>query len=479
MKNDAGAKLETIHIIAIGGTGVAPLACLLKQEGYQVRGSDGPLYPPMSGLLEREGIRPLPGFDPSHLHPKPDLVIVGNAVPRTNPEVAELERLGWPKMSMPEALGRFFLAERAPVVVAGTHGKTTTTGMAAWVYSRCGQDPGYLVGGLPRDLPTSFARGSGRRFVIEGDEYNAAYFDRGAKFLHYRPETVILTGVEHDHVDLYPDPESFVAAFRALIALLPSSGLLIADGDTARVRELAAAAPCAVRFYGLETNNDVRPLAVPETRPDGTRLRVRDDEEGEVTLELAVPGLHNVRNALAVWTLARRDGLAAADVLAALASFRGIQRRLERVGEPAGITVIDDFAHHPTEIEATLSALRQRFPGRRLVAVFEPRSLTSGRSFFQDDYLRAFSRADAVHLAPIFHARRLRDDERLDLGELVSRLRTQGVDAHAWDSIDAVLAGALSALRTGDVVVTMSSGSFDGMPRRIVEAVAARSAAAG
>ena len=196
------ARNKSIHIIAIGGTGVAPLACLLKQEGYQVRGSDLPLYPPMSDLLEREGLRPLPGFDASHLHPRPDLVIVGNAVPRTNPEVVELERLGWPKMSMPEALGTLFLAGRAPLVVAGTHGKTTTTAMGAWVYSQCGQDPGYLIGGLPRDLPSSFAKGAGRRFVIEGDEYNAAYFDRAAKFLHYRPQTVILTGVEHDHVDL-------------------------------------------------------------------------------------------------------------------------------------------------------------------------------------------------------------------------------------------------------------------------------------
>ena len=478
MTSERPTRRESIHIIAIGGTGVAPLACLLKQEGYQVRGSDGPLYPPMSGLLEREGIRPLPGFDPRHLEPRPDLVIVGNAVPRTNPEVAELERLGWPKMSMPEALGRFFLAERAPVVVAGTHGKTTTTGMAAWVYSRCGQDPGYLIGGLPRDLPSSFAKGTGRRFIIEGDEYNAAYFDRGPKFLHYRPQTVILTGVEHDHVDLYPDPASFVAAFRALVALLPESGLLIADGDAAKVRELAAAAPCAVRFYGLGTNNDVRPLAVPETRPEGTRLRVGDPEAGEVTLDLAVPGLHNVRNALAVWTLARRDGLAVDAVREALATFRGIQRRLERVGEPAGITVIDDFAHHPTEIDATLAALRQRFPGRRLVAVFEPRSLTSGRSFLRDDYLRAFSRADAAHFAPIFHARRLRDDERLDLAELVSLLRARGVDAAAWESVEAVLAAVLASIERGDVVVTMSSGSFDGMPRRIVEGVETRSAAA-
>ena len=470
---DAGrVGRRSIHIIAIGGTGVAPLACLLKQEGYQVRGSDGPLYPPMSDLLERAGIRPFAGFDPRHLQPRPDLVIVGNAVPRSNPEVAELERLGWPKMSMPEALGSFFLTGRDPVVVAGTHGKTTTTAMAAWVYSQCGMDPGYLVGGLPRDLPESFAKGSGRRFLIEGDEYNAAYFDRGAKFLHYRPQTVILTGVEHDHVDLYPDPESFLAAFRALVALLPEDGLLIADGDAANVRELAASAGCPVMFYGLGSENAVRPLAVPETTPDGTRFRVADGALGEVEIVIGVPGLHNVRNALAVWVLARRDRLPPEGVRAALASFRGVHRRLERVGEAAGVTVIDDFAHHPTEIEATLAALRQRFPKRRLVAVFEPRSLTSGRSFLAPDYLRAFARADVVHLAPIFHAGRLPHEERLDRGALIARLAERGVAAAAWDTLEALRDGVLAALAPGDVVVTMSSGSFDGMPRRLAEALA-------
>jgi UDP-N-acetylmuramate: L-alanyl-gamma-D-glutamyl-meso-diaminopimelate ligase len=472
MSANPDARTKSIHIIAIGGTGVAPLACLLQQEGYQVRGSDLPLYPPMSDLLAREGLRPLEGFDPSHLHPRPDLVIVGNAVPRTNPEVVELERLAWPKMSMPEALGAFFLAGRDPVVVAGTHGKTTTTALAAWVYSRCGHDPGYLIGGLPRDLPSSFAKGSGRRFVIEGDEYNAAYFDRAAKFLHYRPQTVILTGVEHDHVDLYATEESFVDAFRKLIALLPADGLLIADGDTAAVRELAAAAPCPVVLYGLGAECSVRPIEPPTLSPQGTAFRVFDGQQGEVALELAVPGMHNLRNALAVWTLARRDGLPVAAVRDALASFRGVHRRLERVGDAGGVTLIDDFAHHPTEIASTLAALRQRFPGRRLVAVFEPRSLTSGRSFLLDGYQRAFSHADVVHLAPIFHAGRLRDDERLDTGVLRSRLEQADVRVVLAPSVAAVLDGVLGSSRPGDVVVTMSSGSFDGMPRRILEGLA-------
>jgi UDP-N-acetylmuramate-alanine ligase len=288
-----------------------------------------------------------------------------------------------------------------------------------------------------------------------------------------------LTGVEHDHVDLYPDGESFVAAFRSLIALLPAGGLLIADGDTAKVRELAAAAPCPVVHYGLGPENRVRPLEPPVMRPEGTRFRVLDDEAGEISLALGVPGLHNVRNALAVWALARRDGLPVGAVRDAMASFRGVHRRLEPVGDAAGVTVIDDFAHHPTEVDATLAALRQRFPERRLVAVFEPRSLTSGRSFLLDDYRRAFSRADVVHLAPIFHARRLRDDERLDLGVLVAQLAGNGVRAVARDTAAALLDGVLATSEPGDVVVTMSSGSFDGMAQRIVEGLSGRGQIAG
>ncbi|HSM51360.1 MAG TPA: Mur ligase domain-containing protein, partial [Thermoanaerobaculia bacterium] len=227
-----------IHLIAIGGTGMAPLACLLQAEGHLVTGSDGPLYPPMSTLLEAAGIVPREGFSAAHLVPAPDLVVVGNAVPRQNPEAVAAEALGLPRLSMPEAMARFFLADRQPLVVAGTHGKTTTSALAAWVWTDCGRAPGYLVGGVPLALPGSFARGAGHRFVIEGDEYNAAYFDRGAKFLHYRPETVILTSLELDHTDLYPDLESLRAAFAALLALVPASGRIVACADDPEVRAL-------------------------------------------------------------------------------------------------------------------------------------------------------------------------------------------------------------------------------------------------
>src|SRR5258708_27283692 len=255
-----------VYMLAIGGTGMAPLACLLQEQGHRVRGTDGPLYPPMSTLLERAGILPAVGFDASHLEPRPDLVVVGNAVRRDNPEAVEAERLGVERLWMPQALSRFFLDGRRPLVVTGTHGKTTTTAMAAWVSSQCGADPGYLIGGAPRDLAGSFAGGGGERFIVEGDESTAAYFGRGAKFLHYRPETLILTSVEYDHADLYASPEALREAYRQVIAQLPADGLLVACGDTREVRELARRAPCRTILYGLEQGNEVRPAACEPTR---------------------------------------------------------------------------------------------------------------------------------------------------------------------------------------------------------------------
>ncbi len=476
------AAPQDIYLMAIGGTGMAPLACLLQEQGHAVRGTDGPLYPPMSTLLARAGIRPTVGYDAAHLAPRPDLVVVGNAIHRDNPEAVAAERSAVPLLSMPQALARFFLAGRRPLVVSGTHGKTTTTAMAAWVYRECGADPGYLIGGAPCDLPASFHDGDGDRFIVEGDEYNAAYFDRGPKFLHYRPETLLLTSVEHDHADLYPTPEILRAAYAKLVALLPADGLLAACGDTPEVRAiaaLAAAAGCPVVLYGLGEDNDLRPLGPIEARPEGSRFRLRDREAGEVEIELALAGEHNVVNALAVWAAARRDGLPAAAVAGALARFRGVKRRLEELPAGRGVTVVDDFAHHPTAVEKTLGALRQRYPGRRLVVLFEPRSLTAGRRMFDAAYHGAFRHADRVLFAPIFHAGRLGDEEKLDLAGLAADLTAAGVPADQLADTGEVFARALAEARPGDVLVTMSSGSFDGMPQRLAAALGPQTAGVG
>ncbi len=459
-----------IHIIAIGGTGTAPLACLLKQQGHRVRGSDGPLYPPMSDLLAAAGIAPRVGFDPAHLEPRPELVIVGNAVPRTNPETVAAAELGLEQISMPQALARFFLAGRRPLVVAGTHGKTTTTSLAAWVYTDCGADPGYLIGGVPLDLGRSFHAGGGQRFIIEGDEYNAAYFDRGPKFLHYQPQTAVLTSVEYDHADLYPRPEELLLAYRRLVELVPADGRLIACGDSPAVRGVAAAAACPVTFYGLAPANELRPTAL-EPRAGGVRMVVADPQAGEVELRLPLAGSHNASNALAVWAAARADGLPAERVAAALGRFGGVRRRQEELGTACGVTVVDDFAHHPTAVRETLAALRSRYPGRRLVAVFEPRSLTAGRAMFHDAYREAFALADRVLVAPIFHHRRLEPAERLDLATLTAELTASGTPAAPAGDTEELLARLLAEARAGDVVVAMSSGEFGRLPARLLAAL--------
>ncbi len=483
---------------------MAPLACLLRELGHRVRGSDAPLYPPTSELLADAGIEPLVGYDPAHLEPRPDLVIVGNAVPRTNPQAMATEQLGLPRLSMPEALDRFVLRDRRPLVVAGSHGKTTTTAMAAWVYSRAGADPGYLIGGAPIGLPSGFALGGGPRFAIEGDEYNASYFDRGPKFWHYRPETVILTSLEHDHVDLYPDFEGLERAFLGLVERLPASGLLIACADYPAVERVARASPCRVVTYGAGTNGgvtsstvtngagtegsasrgaasngsgttgagsrtagsgDVRLAGPIESRENGIAFEL-EEAGGRQRIELGVWGEHNAANATAVWLAARADGLDPEAVLEALATFRGVKRRLEVVAEAAGVVVIDDFAHHASEIAASLSALRQRFPGRRLVALFEPRSLTAGRRQFAADLAAALASADRVFLAPVFHRERL-GGEGFDPERLAADIGRLGAAATVCDSNDALHESALAEARPGDVLVTMSSGSFDGMPRRL------------
>ncbi|MGE0638835.1 MAG: UDP-N-acetylmuramate--L-alanine ligase [Thermoanaerobaculia bacterium] len=462
-----------IHFVAIGGTGMAPLACLLQGQGHLVSGSDGPLYPPMSTLLETAGIRPLTGFRPENLDPDPDLVIIGNAVPRQNPEAVECERRGLPRLSMPEAVARFLLADRRPLVVAGTHGKTTTTSLAAWVWSFAGRDPGFLIGGVPSDLGVSFRQGGGERFLIEGDEYNASYFDREAKFLHYRPETLLLTSVEHDHADLYPTPESLLAAYARLVALVPPGGRIVACGDSDDVRAIAAPAKAPVVLYGESESCPVRLVGKPESHGAVMRFRLRDESGEELEVDFPLFGVHNATNALAVWAAARHDGIEPEVLRAALAGFHGVARRQQQVGEGGGVVVIDDFAHHPTAVEKTLASLRLRFPGRRLVACFEPRSLTAGRGFFEAGYERAFRDADVVLFAPIFHRDRLAPADRLDLETLVSKLERAGVRASALGSIDEVGARALELARGGDVVVTMSSGAFGGLAAKLAAAVGA------
>ncbi len=401
-------------------------------------------------------------------------MIVGNAIHRNNPEAVEAERLGLPVLSMPQALARFFLSRHRPLVVSGTHGKTTTTAMAAWVYTACGADPGYLIGGAPHDLPASFHDGDGERFVIEGDEYNAAYFDRGAKFLHYQPETLILTSAEYDHADLYPSPEALWDAYSQLLRLLPPDGLLVACGDTPKVRELAAAsARCRVLFYGLDPANELHPEGEIEARPEGSRFRIRDEEAGEVEIEL--PTRRRATTSPTRSASGPRPAATACPrrtVASALARFQGVKRRLEELGTGRGDhggrrlrPSSDRGREDPDRAAPALpgpadrGALRAAQPDRRPALLLRalPRGLRAG--------------ADRVLFAPIFHHGRLAPEERLDFDALAEELTAAGTPATVGADTDDLLPPRLEEAREGDVLVTMSSGSFDGMPHRLAQAL--------
>lgn len=462
------------YLLPIGGTGMASLAGLLAAAGARVTGSDNPLYPPMSTLLEKLGIPVLAGFDPAHFDQVGpiDRVVIGNAVPKNNIEVEEVLRRGLPYTSMPEALREAFLGGRHPIVISGTHGKTTTSSLVAWLLESAGRHPSFLVGGELQNFGQNFQLGSGPHFVIEGDEYNTAFFDRGPKFLHYAAQSLLVNNVELDHVDLYADFDAVLAAFRAAVAQVPAGGRVVVNVDDDGARQ-AAEVPTAATLVPFSLAG--RPGAAwtareVDSRAEGTRLAFRGPEgvafEAEIP-SLSLAGRHNLSNALAAVALLHPLGLTGEELAQGFATFRGVRRRLEIVGEPRGITVLDDFAHHPTAVRETLAGAKRRFPGRRLWAIFEPRSLSAGRKLFQAEYGAAFGSADVVVIAPIFYAKRLPPGEAMDGDRLVAEIRASGPRAEIADSIDAIVDRLGTDARPGDVVLCMSSGSFEGLPQRL------------
>ena len=447
------------------------LAGLLKSRGFSVRGSDENVYPPISTMLASQGIPVMKGFSPANLDPSPDLVVVGNVASRTNPEaVAVLER-GLPYMSMPQALGEFVLAGRHPVVVTGTHGKTSTSALMSHVLVTAGRDPSWFVGGVMLGADRSFNLGSGEHVVIEGDEYETSFFDKGPKFLHYRPRTAILTSIEFDHAEMYPDLESIEEAFRRFVSLLPPDGTLVACADADNVSAIAGRAACRVIGYGLR-RGELRARIVSEG-PEGTAF---DILEGPSVARFTIPqtGRHNVLNSVAVAGAARRLGLTDEAIAPGLSTFRGVRRRQEIVGERSGVTVIDDFAHHPTAVLETIGGTKTRFPGRRLWAVFEPRTNTTRRKVFQDAYAGAFTGADVAVIASVDHPERAPEGNRLDVTRLVSDLRASGLDARHVADVDGIVAMLARDCAPGDVVLVMSNGAFGGIHGKLLAALASR-----
>jgi UDP-N-acetylmuramate: L-alanyl-gamma-D-glutamyl-meso-diaminopimelate ligase len=465
------AHVRRVHLVAIGGVGMASLAGMLRARGYEVTGSDQNVYPPASTLLERLGIAVRTPYAPANLEPAPDLVVVGNAVSRTNVEAAAVLERDLPYVSMAEALRRFFLAGKRSLVVAGTHGKSTSTAMLAWTLERAGRDPSLMLGGESIDFGGNFRLGGGRDFVIEGDEYDTAFFDKGPKFLHYEPKALILTAIEFDHADIYRDLDHVTGAFVSLLRLLPADAPLVACADFPRVAAALAEAGRASESFGSSAGADWR-LANLRDERGRTRFEVR--RHGTVEAELAIPpmGEMNARNALGVFALCRALGLAVSAIRPGLESFRGVRRRQEVLRERP-VVVIDDFAHHPTAIAGTLEAVRLRHPERRLWAVFEPRSNTSRRRVFQREFTEALASADRTVLARVYFKESdpLAEPERLSVDTIVADLRARGREAATFATNDEILEHLRGEAHEGDVVVFMSNGAFGDLPRRFAAAV--------
>jgi len=468
--NKIASSARHIHLMGICGTAMASLAGMLKREGYTVTGSDQNVYPPMSDYLAGLSIPVLQGYFPSNLHPRPDLVIVGNVITRYNPEAVELSRLGIPYLSMPQALQAFAMKGKKSIVISGTHGKTTTTALVSWLLERAGLDPGFMVGGIPADFEGGFRLGNGPYFVIEGDEYDTAFFDKGPKFLHYSPWVVILTSIEFDHADIYRDLEHVRESFRKLLRLIPPEGLLIANRDDPVVLAESGQARCPVTFYGLEKGASwsARNISVSARE---TRLQVFGDNRPTLDLTTPLYGRHNVSNLLSAVALAGFLKIETSQLQRALETFRGVKRRQEIKGEKRGILVLDDFAHHPTAVKETIRAVREKYSGRRLIAAFEPRSNSSRRKTFQHEYGSAFDQADRILIPEPPLMEKIAPEERFSSRQLVEDLNKRGLGAHYFPQTSLLLDELLAVGREGDVVLFMSNGSFDGLPSRLLAAL--------
>jgi UDP-N-acetylmuramate: L-alanyl-gamma-D-glutamyl-meso-diaminopimelate ligase len=463
---------KRIHLIGVCGTGMATVAALLKSRGHDVRGSDQHVYPPMSDFLAAEGIETLSGYSAEHITGDLDLVVVGNAISRGNPELEAVLARKMRYGSLPEVIRDQFLWGARSIVVAGTHGKTTTTSLTGWLLTYGKLDPTVLVGGIALNFGShgsSYRIGAGRDFVIEGDEYDSAFFDKTAKFLKYLPDVAIIANIEFDHADIYASLDDVRVAFRRLANLVPRNGLLLLGADSPDAVALKAVAVSPVETFGLAEGATWQ--AHDLATGDGvTSFGVRREGQPFAAFHLPLLGEHNVRNALAAIAVGAYVGLDPSELAEGLRRFRGIKRRLETVGVARGVTVLDDFAHHPTAVHETLAALRRGYPSRRIWAVFEPRSASACRRVFQDAFGHAFGGADEVIIAAVFRSA-LPDTERLSAEQLVDDLHARGQRARHIRDNDEIVRTIVAEHQDGDIVVLMSNGGFDGIHRKLLQAL--------
>ena len=463
-----------IHLIGICGTAMATLAALLKSRGHDVRGSDQNVYPPMSDFLQQQGIATLQGYRAEHITPDLDMVVVGNAISRGNPELEEVLDRKIRYCSLPEAVRDHFLWGARSIVIAGTHGKTTTTSLTGWLLTHGGADPSVFVGGIAENFEGSYRVGGGRDFVIEGDEYDSAFFDKTAKFLKYLPDIAVVNNIEFDHADIYPDLDAIRLAFRRLVNLVPRRGLLLLGADNADAAALGEAARSRVETFGLSDGAHWQghDLRVTET---STAFSVRRQGQPVGSFEVPLLGAYNVRNALAAIAVGAAVGLSPDTLAEGLRRFKGVRRRMQHRGTAAGVAVYDDFAHHPTAIEETLAGVRSAFPDRRIWAIFEPRSATSCRRVFHADFVRALSGADRVVLPAVFRST-LPEDQRLSAEQVIDELKAAGVDARYIPAVEDIVKNVARDARAGDLVVVMSNGGFDDIHQKLLRALEGRAA---
>jgi UDP-N-acetylmuramate: L-alanyl-gamma-D-glutamyl-meso-diaminopimelate ligase len=471
----AAGAVRRIHLVGVGGTGMGAFAGMLKVAGYDVTGSDENVYPPMSDMLQAWGIETYTPYAAENLaRARPDLAIIGNVIRRVNPEATAVRERGIPQMSFPAAFGALIAAERHSVVVAGTHGKTTTSALMGHVLADAGLDPTFLVGGVTRNYGSNFRLGHGPHVVVEGDEYDTAYWDKGPKFLHYRPRTVLLTSVEFDHADIYRDLAHYESAFARLGTVIPADGWLGVAASYPRAVAIARASTGArVETYAWDRPADYRGHDATFSEA-GARFTIDDPRGASVEVTLPMSGFHNLENATGVYAAARRLGVAPTAIAAGFASFAGVKRRQEPRGEIGGVLVIDDFAHHPTAVRETILALRQRYPMRRLWAVFEPRSNTSRRNIHQAEYASAFDEAQVVSLRLPEPHDKVPIDEQLDVTAIVEALRGRGVEASGHAEVEALVREVAEGARANDLVLVMSNGAFGGFIPSLLAALASR-----
>jgi UDP-N-acetylmuramate: L-alanyl-gamma-D-glutamyl-meso-diaminopimelate ligase len=473
------ARIKRIHLLGVAGTGMGSFAGMLKAAGYEVTGSDENIYPPMSDMLKAWGIEALSPYRVENLATaRPDLTIIGNVIRRVNPEATAVREQRLPQMSFPAALGELFLKSRHAVVVAGTHGKTTTSALMSHVLVEAGRDPSFLVGGVTQNYAGNYRLGRGDHFVVEGDEYDTAYFDKGPKFLHYQPRTVILTSVEFDHADIYRDLAHYESSFEKLAQIVPTGGRILVSASYPNAVKLAKVSRAQVETYsakpGVAADFQVDDV---QFGPEGARFTVLRGGKALGPLRLPLSGHHNVENALGVVAAGLSLGLTLDDVAKGFSSFRGVKRRQEERAVVNGVLVVDDFAHHPTAVRETLGAITRRYAGRPVWAVFEPRSNTSRRNIHQEDYAHAFTGAARVSLKVPERTDRVPQGEELDVPKLVEDLKAQGLRAEGHSEVAELVRTVSQGVQPGDVVLVMSNGAFGGFIDKLIQALKEKAAA--